>query len=531
MTLVLVPLVDGVPLLRFTADDAYISFRYSTNLAGGHGPVWNVVGAHADGYTSPLWMALVAIGDLLGAGLEAWSKVLSLLAAGGIAALLAFAGGRGALLVRAVAIGFLALSPAFMAITVQGFETTTAAFLATATAALLLRAMRRPGLRESLALGAVGMLASFARPDLVPFVLCCFAGLGLWLALDRRFRELGRAAIGIGVAFVLPGLAWAIWHNAYYGYPLPNTSYVKRSTGFVSDESVHLVKGFVTHVSAPFLIALAVLAVRALRRPGARRDPTVWAVGSALVGAGAFLAVGLKFEPIQGDIWRFQMPILGVLLLCLVLLAARDDAVAWLGERGRPAVRVAAVLAGVLVLAYALTTVGEVRKQIRGRWVYDRQEAGYALAPFRRDGLSMLVSESGVLPLRAGWRAYDALGLNDHHIATADDDRPYIAQLNPDLLQFIVATTPGARFRGFYEPFAGLVANGRYRFATATVKTNEELRPGVPPQAHLYFVRAAAPHADAIVTALRGMHHVRLLDRATVDRALQGFGYREPPPS
>src|SRR3954465_846949 len=111
--------------------------------------------------------------------------------------------------------------------------------------------------------------------------------------------------------------------------------------------------------------------IRGRGRAGAR-DPVAWTVGTLLVGPAAFLAVGLKFEPIQGDIWRFQMPILPVLLLSVVLLATRDRAVEDLGLRGPTRTRVAAILASVLVLAFALTTVGEVRTQIRGRWVYDR---------------------------------------------------------------------------------------------------------------------------------------------------------------
>jgi hypothetical protein len=526
LALVLVPLVDGVPLIGFTADDAYISFRYSNHFADGLGPVWNAVGPRTDGYTSPLWMALVALGDLLGAGPEATSKTLSLLAALGILAMLGFGGGGRALLVRGVAIGLLVVSPAFMAITVQGFETTTAGFLATAEVLLLVEAVRRPERRTLIALALVGTLASFARPDLLPFVLACFAGLGICLLRAGDRPGLRRAAIWVVVAFVLPGVLWAVWHRIYYGYPLPNTSYVKQSSGFINDASLELIKTFVTRVAAPALIALAVLGVRAWRRRSS--DPGfTWAIGSVLVGSAAFLAVGLKFEPIQGDIWRFQMPIYPVLLLCVVLLASRDPWTADLGNlRGA---RLAAALAvGAVVVASALNTLGTVRYEIRGRWVDDRHEAGKALAPFKDDGLRMFVSESGVLPWAADWQAYDLIGLNDHTIAQKGATVERVTALRPDLLQFIVATGEGAQFRGFYKPFADLIASGRYRFATATVKTNDDLKPGVPPQAHLYFVRAASPRAGEVVAALRGMRHVRLLSPEITKRALDGFEYPGP---
>src|SRR5689334_13620568 len=41
---------------RFTVDDAYITLRYSRNVARGIGAVYNATGARAEGYTSFLWM-------------------------------------------------------------------------------------------------------------------------------------------------------------------------------------------------------------------------------------------------------------------------------------------------------------------------------------------------------------------------------------------------------------------------------------------------------------------------------------------
>lgn len=40
----------------FTIDDAYLTFRYTANLAAGHGPVWNVGEDPVEGFTNFLWM-------------------------------------------------------------------------------------------------------------------------------------------------------------------------------------------------------------------------------------------------------------------------------------------------------------------------------------------------------------------------------------------------------------------------------------------------------------------------------------------
>ena len=53
-----------------------------------------------------------------------------------------------------------------------------------------------------------------------------------------------------------------------------------------------------------------------------------------------------------------------------------------------------------------------------------------------------------------------------------------------------------------------------------------DLKPGVPPQAHLYFVRRASPRAAALLATLRGVPGVRQLPPAALGRVLTGLGYR-----
>ena len=519
---VVVPLVEGEPLIGYTADDALISFRYSENLANGHGPVWNTSGPRADGYTSALWMVLVAIPDAVGADPEVAAKVLSLLAGLAIVALLALAGPRRAALVRAVAIGALVLSPAFLTLTVQGMETTVAALLATLVAWLLVAAVRSPGRRRLAAFNVACLLAVLARPDLLPFVAVCLAGLAVWLIRARDRRALLRAAAWTAGALVLPGLVWALWRWSYYGYPLPNTAYAKRSDQLIDPQARHMVRTFVTTFAWPYLAVLAVLAVRALRRP--RPDTALlWAIGSALLGSAASLFAGLFFSPIQGDLWRFQMPVFPVLLLCAVLLAAHDEGVAGLGMRGRLGGRGLAWGAAAAIAAFALTTVGETRFEVRGRWVYDREQAGKALAPFAGDGMTMFVTESGAIPFYSGWRAYDLLGLNDHFVAERGAHPGYVGALHPDLLQFIIE--PGARPGAPYDAFRALLSSGRYEFALATVKTDDDLTPGVPSQAHFYFVRRDAPRAADVLSTLRDLRGVRRVAPALAAQTARDMGY------
>ncbi len=61
---------------NFTCDDAFITFRYSRNLVRGVGPTYNVEPPRAEGYTSFLWMALMAVPHLAHADPVATAKVL-----------------------------------------------------------------------------------------------------------------------------------------------------------------------------------------------------------------------------------------------------------------------------------------------------------------------------------------------------------------------------------------------------------------------------------------------------------------------
>src|SRR5881628_2216601 len=62
-------------------DDAYIQFRYASNLAAGHGPVFNP-GERLEGASGGLWIAAIALVDAAtGADAARTGRVLSILAA------------------------------------------------------------------------------------------------------------------------------------------------------------------------------------------------------------------------------------------------------------------------------------------------------------------------------------------------------------------------------------------------------------------------------------------------------------------
>src|SRR5687768_10793862 len=54
---------------RWVTEDAFISFRVARNLVDGYGPVFNI-DERVEAHTNPLWVALLAVWNLLGGRIE-----------------------------------------------------------------------------------------------------------------------------------------------------------------------------------------------------------------------------------------------------------------------------------------------------------------------------------------------------------------------------------------------------------------------------------------------------------------------------
>ena len=71
-------------------DDAFISFRYAENFAAGHGLVFNP-GERVEGYTTFLWVLILAAGKAIGLRVIPLSQILGALFTLGTVLLLLFA--------------------------------------------------------------------------------------------------------------------------------------------------------------------------------------------------------------------------------------------------------------------------------------------------------------------------------------------------------------------------------------------------------------------------------------------------------
>ena len=207
-------------------DDAMISMRYARNLAHGLGLVWNPGGARVEGYTDPLWVLFMSFIHSFDVADSKASLFVQIAAAAFLAANL-FVVRRIALAVsdgsEAASLGAVLLTAFYLPLNnwaLQGMEVSVLVFLMSLTLWWALRSMRNGhfSIGLYLLLGA----STLVRPDMV----VPFATIMLFLAVvDRGNRR--RHLLWGSLVLLFFWAAQALFRLWYFGYPLPNTYYLK----------------------------------------------------------------------------------------------------------------------------------------------------------------------------------------------------------------------------------------------------------------------------------------------------------------
>jgi arabinofuranosyltransferase len=356
---------------NFVTDDAYISFVYSRNLAE-HGQLTFNLGDPVEGYTNFLWTVVLGLLMIPGAPPEITSRVLgtacALVTLWLVVRIASRALGRRTAWAGVPAL-LLASSSGYACWSSGGLETQLFAMLVTgAIDAVVSATVDRRAIRRA---GWLLALAAMTRPE-GPMVA---AVLGVaWLAhaaLDRRERRVIARDELIAAAWFLglwtPWFAWRWW---YYGYPFPNTYYVKASgpwsdPAFASqmiDHGLYYVWSWLVQTRLVFVLPLVVLGLVA--RPRTPRFVAALALGLLAAAYVPYtVSVGGDFMGLH----RFIMPLFVVAALLVTLgaerltsLAPRDRLapVAWLAVAGLALITTAALVELVQVLGGRHPLVG-----------------------------------------------------------------------------------------------------------------------------------------------------------------------------
>jgi hypothetical protein len=372
-------------------EDAYILFTYSSNLAAGHGIVWDWAHGHAEGATDFLWMVLLAGLDRLGMDVGAAAGLLN---AAGLA-MSYFAISRIARLQGVLThclLGAALLISHFTAGSLGGFS---ADFYCGVFALCCYFAVRRQYAALACALLTLGLV----RPDGV------ILAAGLLIAVSWLDWSGVRREIAYFAGAVAAGLGYFLWRWWYFGLPLPLPLIVK-------GHALSLLLGLHWNV-LPLIPLAGVLALILWQRRAIADRALIVAAGPILL----FVALCCANQ-LQDLSFRFQAP-MTLAVLTLGFCAGRDRT-GWL------------LLALIPSLAFGARAINrEVHYLVQPDYVnYLPQMINPLLG---REG-RVAMTEAGRFGFRLDADKLDIVGLNSRAIALQGDRVQALEAFRPDLV-------------------------------------------------------------------------------------------------
>jgi hypothetical protein len=383
-----------------TVDDMYIFLRYAENWAAGEGLVYNH-GAPVEGFSSPLWVALLTIGELAGLGGVTFAKLLALIALVALqVGLYQFSrealglSPTGAL----VAPAFTAANSYVISWAMWGLETPAFLALMVWSALLLRRHVTGPSRRRLLGFWLVGSAFALSRPE-APFFLGLI-GLAVVLEPLRWGAMIGRlrAAVVPSLAVVSVFGAYLGFRLAYFGHWLPHTYYAKQGHELDLENLISLWDQGASEAEIFFLVGGGILAI------GVGLASRTAVPFFITLGTLVFVAkVQLDWMPNQ----RHFLPLW--VFLPLAYACVIDAAVAWAGSRRAGPLSVVSISLACALL-YLVATAADHLGAIDAR--YSNEDYG------------LRGSEEWILPKRLE-------ALRDTYLCLRHEPPPHVEGMGP----------------------------------------------------------------------------------------------------
>jgi hypothetical protein len=431
-------------LLYAPCDDAYIFLVYAKNLIQGNGLTFN--GMVVEGFSSPLWVALISIFGLSGIDLPVLMQILSTLS--GLFALFATYALSTVLLKEQteqyqywslIPPALLAATGDFAFYLGSGLEQILFTGLIALGAAYF--AKKSTSALNSITLPVILALAILTRPEGVLFAMAVFIqGIFVTKSIRPSIKS------GLKLTAILAPIL--LLKRLYFGYWLPNTYYIKSGSGLANTlhGKVYLAQNLPRYLAVVILFALFfIISLRPKTRPIVKQIG--WMVAFSLLW-GVYIYLNGGDNLVGG---RMLVPVLPLVYTCLVLLVQKNRVS--IGIAG------AAMLILSVIFIYGYAQDNYVQSHIT-RWQNNyktRFAAGiYLKENFPPDTLIAL-NPAGIIPYYAELPTIDMLGLNNVYIAHSGKrdtslpfghqagDGEYVLSQDPDILFFggTAAKQPG----------------------------------------------------------------------------------------
>lgn len=425
--------LTAVGLSRFLyapSDDAYIFLVYAKNFLNGNGLTFN--GTLVEGFSSPLWMALLSLFGLLKIPLPILMQLLSTLS--GIFALYS----TYLLSLKILKDKSWALLPPLLLAGSGDFVF----YLGVGLEQVLFVALLALSIAEFWDDAAASLQGTWLPLVLALLILTRPEGglFGLLILLwgwvrTRSFRLPFSTGLKI-TGLLVPVL---ILRKLYYGYWLPNTYYVKANTGLenINLGKVYLIRNGIRYW--PVVVLVVILVVLLLIRKRYQVLGTAFPLLAISTAWGGYIWMVGGDNLVGG---RLLIPVLPLAYAATMLMMKHSTL------NLKPA-------AMIVLLAAALTFIGYTQNALvqshSERWRRNfpvRQNAGeYLKENFPPDTLVAL-NPAGIIPYYSELPTIDMLGLNDEYIAHAGKrdfsldfghqagDGVYVLSQQPDVILF-----------------------------------------------------------------------------------------------
>ena len=284
----------------FVTDDAYVSFRYSRNLALGQGLRYNL-GDHVpvEGYSNFLWVIVGSLFEFLRLEITFWMPLLSALC-GTVLLFLVFDLLRRrlgiSLFIASIATLTLGFYPPFALWSTSGLATAPFALLVYLTFERLV--LRTEGV-DVVGASIFGILTALLRVEGIAWVavIAVLAFASRWIARQRKIKPFVLFALCVAVGCAIY-LGWRYW---YYRELLPNSvcaktglplGYMKRGFDYVAVQFLTFLTPFLVLITSFFALRRKRIAI------GLPVAAMAWAFPAySIVATGDFMAMGRFLVP------------------------------------------------------------------------------------------------------------------------------------------------------------------------------------------------------------------------------------------
>ncbi len=439
-------IIFSLLFLQYVQDDTFITFRYGYNFFK-YG-VWNWNNDHnvVEAYTNFSYAALSVIPYYLGISNFIFIKIFGYC----LLALFIF---------RARSICndnlskffitlFLAINPYLYAHFLSGLETPLFMVLILEIFIQTGKIIKKENFSRNIFYTVV-LLLPLTRPEGAVFSLISIIimlKVNKWrLPKDISFWLMGSL-----------GVLYFIWRYQYFGYILPNTVYKKSHQQFGNITILFNI------IDARYYIVAIIIMACSIKEKAFKI--AILATIAVHLLAYVFTQLAMNYA------FRFFMQIYIPLFVYAMHFIGGEDKKnieQYLNNRA-----MAYFAAMILVLMPNFSYQDIFANVTEGPRLYNGyKQLGEVISKYKKDNITLMVGDAGVIPYYADVKTYDAIGLADAEIAHKGNSVDYMTQINPDIIMIHSTGTDlnalRLNYHDFDKVYTYIKQQGKYEFVTA----------------------------------------------------------------